>query len=181
MKYFATVLAAFIAFSHAQSFTLRSPDITADSTIEQKFVFSDFGCTGQNVSPALEWSGVPSETKSLALIVHDPDALTGVGGFTHWIVYNIPASATGLEQSAGSADSQDLPEGSVQAVTSFGVPGWGGPCPPAGDQPHRYEFTLYALDTEQLELSENASQAFVGFNINSNAIARASFTAFYGQ
>jgi Raf kinase inhibitor-like YbhB/YbcL family protein len=74
-----------------------------------------------------------------------------------------------------------LPEGSVQAVTSFGTPGWGGPCPPAGDEPHRYEFTLYALGTEKLELPENATQGFVGFNINSNAIAKASFTAYYGQ
>jgi Raf kinase inhibitor-like YbhB/YbcL family protein len=184
MKYLTITLVLFISlvsFSQAQDFSLQSPDIAPESTIESQFIFSDFGCTGQNISPALTWEGVPAEAKSLALIVHDPDAVTGVGGFTHWIVYNIPVTATGLEQGAGSADSQTLPEGSVQAMTSFGTPGWGGPCPPAGEEPHRYEFTLYALGAEGLELPETASQAFVGFNINGNALAKASFTAYYGQ
>jgi Raf kinase inhibitor-like YbhB/YbcL family protein len=183
MKFTRIVLGliAFFGFSQAQEFTLQSPDIAPESTIGLEYVFSDFGCTGQNISPALEWSGVPADAKSLALIVHDPDALTGVGGFTHWIVYNIPATVTGLEQGAGTGEGQGFPEGSVQALTSFGTAGWGGPCPPTGDKPHRYEFTLYALGTEKLELPENASQAFVGFNINGNALAKTSFTAFYGQ
>jgi Raf kinase inhibitor-like YbhB/YbcL family protein len=180
MKFTRIVLGviALFGFSQAQKFTLQSPDIAPESTIGLEYVLSDFGCTGQNISPALEWSGVPADAKSLALIVHDPDAMTGVGGFTHWIVYNIPATATGLEQ---GVEGQQLPEGGVQALTSFGTAGWGGPCPPAGDQPHRYEFTLYALGTEKLALPENASQAFVGFNINGNALAKTSFTAFYGQ
>jgi Raf kinase inhibitor-like YbhB/YbcL family protein len=182
MKHFITVSLLFtlLGLVQAQDFSLQSPDVPAESTIGQKFVFSDFGCTGQNISPALIWSGVPAGAKSLALIVHDPDALTGVGGFTHWIVYNIPASTTELARGAGSAGGQ-LPEGSVQAVTSFGVFGWGGPCPPAEDKTHRYEFTLYALATEKLELPEGASQAFVGFNINGNALAKTSFTAYYGR
>ncbi len=181
MKNLVTLFVLFVAFSQAQGFTPQSRDIAADSTIKSQFVFSDSGCTGQNVSPALEWLGVPSEKKSLALIVHDPDVVTVVGGFTHWIVYNIPVSATGLEQGAGAAEGKGLPQGSVQALTSFGTRGWGGPCPPAGDKPHRYEFTLYALATEKLELTENASQGFVGFNINGNTLAKASFTAYYGQ
>jgi Raf kinase inhibitor-like YbhB/YbcL family protein len=181
MKSLFMIFTFFLMVSQAQDFTLQSPDIAAESTIESEFVFSDFGCTGQNVSPALEWSGVPANAKSLALIVHDPDAITGVGGFTHWIIYNIPVSATGLEQGAGTSEGEGLPEGSVQAATSFGTPGWGGPCPPAGDEPHRYEFTLYALGTEKLELPGNASQGFVGFNINDNTIAKTSFTAYYGQ
>jgi Raf kinase inhibitor-like YbhB/YbcL family protein len=184
MKYFITVAIFFYtlaSLTQAQAFVLQSPDVPADSTIEQKYVFSDFGCTGQNISPALTWSGVPEGAKSLALIVHDSDAVTGVGGFTHWIVYNIPASATELVQGAGTAKSRSLPLGSVQPATSFGTSGWGGPCPPAGDKPHQYVFTLYALGTEKLELPETASQAFVGFNINGNALAKASFTAFYGQ
>jgi Raf kinase inhibitor-like YbhB/YbcL family protein len=175
------LLISLLAAARAQSFVLQSPDIAADSTIGLEFVFSGFGCTGQNVSPALTWSGVPEDTKSLALIVHDPDAMTGVGGFTHWIVYNIPVIATGLEQGAGTIEGRGLPERSFQALTSFGTAGWGGPCPPAGDKPHRYVFTLYALGTEKLELPENASQAFVGFNINGNALAKTSFTAYYGQ
>jgi Raf kinase inhibitor-like YbhB/YbcL family protein len=184
MKHFITVAIFFYtlaSLTQAQAFVLQSPDVPADSTIEQKYVFSDFGCTGQNISPALTWSGVPEGAKSFALIAHDLDAVTGVGGFTHWIVYNIPVSVKGLEQGAGTAESQSLPVGSVQPATSFGTSGWGGPCPPVGDKPHRYEFTLYALGVERLELPENASQAFVGFNINGNALAKASFAAFYSQ
>jgi phosphatidylethanolamine-binding protein (PEBP) family uncharacterized protein len=84
------------------AFKLSSPDAPARSSIKMEQVFNGFGCTGQNVSPELQWSGVPSRAKSLALIMHDPDAPTGVGGFTHWIVYNIPVSATKLEKRAGA-------------------------------------------------------------------------------
>ena len=174
-------LVAVTAFAQGTRFTLKSADIASRSTIKLEHVFNSFGCTGQNISPELEWTGVPATAKSLALIVHDPDAPTGVGGFTHWIVYNIPANATKLEKGAGSSDGKGLPNGSVQHATSFGAPGWGGPCPPAGDKPHRYVFTLYALGVDKLELAANASQAFVGFNINGNSIGRVSFTAFFGR
>ena len=184
MKRIALILALLVmtvtAIAQTPRFALRSPDAPALSTIKLEQVFNGFGCTGQNVSPALDWSNPPAGTKSFALIVHDPDAPTGVGGFTHWIVYNIPASANKIEKGAGSSDGKALPAGSVQHATSFGAPGWGGPCPPAGRK-HRYVFTLYALGTEKLELPANGSQAFIGFNINGNAIAKASFTAYYSR
>ncbi len=169
------------AFAQSTVFTLQSPDIAAGSTIKLEHVFNSFGCTGKNISPALTWRGTPAGTKSFALILHDSDAQTGVGGFTHWIVYNIPASTTQLEKNAGLENSKTLPAGAVQATTSFGSASYGGPCPPSGEKPHRYTFTLYALGTEKLELPSNASQAFVGFNINGNAIAKTSFTAFFGR
>ena len=169
------------ALAQTSRFTLKSADIASRSTIKLEHVFNSFGCTGQNISPSLEWAGVPAAAKSLALIVHDPDAPTGVGGFTHWIVYNIPVNASKLEKGAGSSDGKLLPSGAVQHATSFGAPGWGGPCPPAGDKPHRYVFTLYALGVDKLELPANASQAFVGFNINGNSVGKASFTAFFGR
>ena len=169
------------AFAQTARFSLRSPDAPALKTINAEQVFNGFGCTGKNVSPGLEWQNPPAGTKSFALIVHDPDAPTGVGGFTHWIAYNIPAGTAKLEKGAGATDSKGLPAGTVQHATSFGTPGWGGPCPPAGDKPHRYVFTLYALGIDRLELPANASQAFVGFNINGNAIGKASFTAYYGR
>lgn len=181
MQLWIVMLALLGAVAQAQTLTLSSPDIAVGSTIKNEFVFNGFGCSGQNISPALVWSGVPANAKSLALIVHDPDAPTGVGGFTHWMVYNIPISAKGLAKGAGTANSTVLPVGTVQATTSFGAPGWGGPCPPAGDKPHRYVFTLYALGVEKLELPATASQAFVGFNINGNAVASATFTATYGR
>jgi Raf kinase inhibitor-like YbhB/YbcL family protein len=177
----AIALVAVTAFAQSTRFTLKSADIASRATIDLEQVFSGFGCTGKNVSPSLEWNGLPATAKSLALIVHDPDAPTGVGGFTHWMVYNIPVNATKLEKGAGSSDGKRLPSGSVQHATSFGAPGWGGPCPPAGEKPHRYVFTLYALGVDKLELPATASQAFVGFNINGNAIGKASFTAFFGR
>jgi Raf kinase inhibitor-like YbhB/YbcL family protein len=179
----ATFLFTALTFVSAQSssFSLRSSDIKPGSIIASEFVFNSFGCTGKNVSPALGWSNAPTNTKSFALIVHDPDARTGVGGFTHWIVYNIPASSSSLSQGAGTTDGKTLPAGATQAATSFGTPGWGGPCPPAGEKPHRYVFTLYALGTEKLELPMNAGQAFIGFNIVGNAITKTSFTALYGR
>jgi Raf kinase inhibitor-like YbhB/YbcL family protein len=177
----AIALLAVNALAQSTRFTLKSADIASRSTIKLEHVLNSFGCTGQNISPSLEWAGVPAAAKSLALIVHDPDAPTGVGGFTHWIVYNIPVTASKLEKNAGSSDGKLLPSGAVQHATSFGVLGWGGPCPPAGRKPHRYVFTLYALGVDKLELPANASQAFVGFNINGNAVAKASFTAFFGR
>src|SRR5262245_21555238 len=78
------------------AFRLTSPDVAAGATIKTEQIFNGFGCTGGNVSPALAWTGAPATAKSFALILHDPDAPTGVGGFTHWIVYNIPATAKGF-------------------------------------------------------------------------------------
>ena len=163
-------------------FSLTSPDVAAGATMKMEQVFNGFGCTGQNVSPALAWTGAPANTKSFALILHDPDAPTGVGGFTHWIVYNIPATARGLDKGAGAAGAAGkLPAGAAQSPTSFGMPGYGGPCPPAGDRPHRYVFTLYALSAEKVDLPPNATQALAGFTINAGKIATASFTAMFGR
>ena len=176
----AVVLTA--SFATAQStFRLTSPDAPAGSTMKIEQVFNGFGCTGGNVSPALAWTGAPAGTRSFALILHDPDAPTGVGGFTHWIAYNIPASATGLAKGAGAGDGKALPAGAMQAATSFGAAGYGGPCPPAGDKPHRYVFTLYALNTETLTLPPNATQALAGFTINGAKLGTATFTAMYGR
>jgi Raf kinase inhibitor-like YbhB/YbcL family protein len=162
-------------------FRLSSSDLRKNEPIPQRFTFNSFGCTGENMSPQLQWSSPPAGTKSLAVIVHDPDAHTGVGGFTHWIVYNIPASVDALPTGAGTADGKQLPAGSVQPATSFGSPGWGGPCPPAGEKPHRYTFTIYALSTNRLDLPAGSSEAFIGFNIVGNSIGAATFTARYGR
>ena len=104
---------------------------------------------------------------------------SGVGGFTHWIVYNIPASAKGFAKGAGSKGGA-LPAGTQQATTSFGAPGYGGPCPPAGDKPHRYVFTLYALSST-LDLPAGTSPAVLGFMLNGKVLAKTSLTAYYGR
>lgn len=176
----AFLLTASSAFAQG-AFRLTSLDVPAGSTIKMEQVLNGFGCSGQNVSPAVTWTGAPANAKSFALILHDPDAPTGVGGFTHWIVYNIPASAHGLDKGAGAADGKKLPAGAMQAMTSFGTPGYGGPCPPAGDKAHRYVFTLYALNVEKVDLPPNATQALAGFTINGRKVASATFTAMFGR
>lgn len=167
--------------AQAQKFTLASPDIKPGGTIAAEQVFNGFGCTGKNISPALKWTGAPAGTKSFALLVHDPDAPTGGAGWWHWVVVNIPANVTELATDAGRADGTGMPKGAMQIATDFGGPGWGGPCPPAGDKPHRYNFTIYALKVEKLDLPPDAKASLAGFMVNANAIAKATLTGRYGR
>jgi Raf kinase inhibitor-like YbhB/YbcL family protein len=104
--------------------------------IPQKHAFEN-----QDLSPALQWSGVPPAAKSLALICDDPDA--PMGTWVHWVIYDLPPTATGLAE--GVAKSPELPDGAKQGVNDYKKIGYGGPCPPPG-KPHRYFFKLYALD-----------------------------------
>jgi len=178
----ATAASALLLAASAQAagFKLSSPTIKPGSTLSPAQVFNGFGCSGENVSPALRWSGAPAGTKSFALTLYDPDAPTG-SGWWHWVVYNLPAATTELPAGAGAADGKALPAGTMQGRTDFGSPGFGGACPPAGDKPHRYVFTLYALKTDKLDVPADASAALVGFMIHFNQIGHASFTAKYGR
>src|ERR1700684_2293820 len=136
----ATAFALFAAFlggeaATAQTMTLTSPDIAPGAKIANEQVFSSFGCTGGNISPALSWSGAPQGTKSFALSVYDPDAPTG-SGFWHWVVFHIPPDVTSLPKNAGNPKGAEARKGGVQTRTDFGVPVYGAPCPPQGDPPH---------------------------------------------
>ena len=111
-----------------------------------------YTCEGQDISPALTWDELPAGTRSFALIMDDPDAPIGI--FTHWVLFNLPADACELPE-AVPAQAQ-LPDGSLQGKNDFGKTGYGGPCPPSG-RPHRYQFTLYALD-QALDLKAGASK-----------------------
>jgi Raf kinase inhibitor-like YbhB/YbcL family protein len=161
------------------AFRLQSPTVAQNSTLSNDQVYSGFGCSGKNISPALSWSGAPSGTKSFAVTVFDPDAPTG-SGWWHWVVYNIPPTATGLPAGAGNPDGK-LPAGALQGHTDFGTPGFGGACPPAGDKPHRYIFSVYALKTDRIDVPDEASAAMVGYMIHANSLAKASVTAHYGR
>ena len=120
-------------------------------------VFSGFGCTGRNISPALKWTNAPAAAKSFAVTVYDPDAPTG-SGWWHWLLFNLPAATSELKAGAGTPQNALLPKGAVQSVTDYGKPGYGGACPPVGDK---------------------ASPAMVGFFLNQHAIAKASLIAYY--
>ena len=161
------------------AFVLTSADLHAGHAIASAQVYSGMGCDGQNQSPQLSWTGAPRDTKSFAITMYDPDAPTG-SGWWHWVVFNIPADVTSLPTGAGGSSKNLLPPGAALGNTDFGMPGYGGPCPPQGDEPHRYIVTVYALD-DSLSIPGNATAAYVGFNIHAHAIGEATLTAFYGH
>jgi Raf kinase inhibitor-like YbhB/YbcL family protein len=176
-----------------RGFTLFSPDL-ASGSFSNKFVLNGFGCSGSNGSPELRWSNVPPGTQSLVLQVYDPDAPTG-SGFWHWAVYNIPPNVKGLAQGAGN-NPATLPPGAYGGNTDFmdtGVTGvngnYGGPCPPEGDKPHHYTFTLFALGVPDVHaaggIPPTGAAALYGFVINKGLgaalLGKASFTARYGR
>ena len=165
-----------INFCYSQTFTLKSPDLGGQFTNE--FVAGNFGCNGANKSPALNWQNIPTGTKSLAVTMYDMDAPTG-SGFWHWVVVDIPANVTGLKQGAGDVKSSLAPAGSLQSINDVGQPGYQGPCPGEGDQPHRYLITVYALKTAKLGTTSNSTAALSGFMLNKQAIAKASLIVYF--
>ena len=175
-------LAALLAVAldaSAAGFTVTSTEIAEGKALTNRQVFKGFGCDGANVSPQLSWSGAPEGTKSFAVTVYDPDAPT-CSGWWHWTVVNLPATTSGLATGAGSAGGT-LPAGAVQGRTDFGKGGFGGACPPVGDKPHRYQFTVWALKVDSLPVDADASGAMVGFMLNANALGKATLTATYGR
>ena len=173
------------ATTHAAGrFRVTSPDLEGKGRIALTHVYNGMGCTGQNISPALQWSNPPAGTKSFAVTAYDPDAPTG-SGWWHWVMYNIPASTTALAAGAGNArgllSSSSAPSGSTEGNTDFGTKGYGGPCPPVGDKPHHYHFTVFALKVDKLAVPGNATAAMVGFNLNANKLATARITGLYGR
>ena len=149
------------------TFTLTSTDIIDGGILPDAQVRAK-----GNSSPHLKWSGAPEGTKSFAITCYDPDAPTG-SGFWHWTVANIPADVS--EIPAGGP----VPSGAVEGRTDFGEPGFGGAAPPPGHGPHRYIFTVFAVDTERLEVTPDNSGAVFGFNLHFHTLARASITATY--
>ncbi len=137
-----------------------------------------FGCGGGNKSPQLRWEEAPAGAKSFALTCFDPDAPTG-SGFWHWVVVNIAPDVTELPLDAGNPASGKLPAGALQVRTDFGKPGYGGPCPPQGDHPHRYLFTVHAVSMDKLPVTADTAAAVVGFYLNFNTLAKASLMGLY--
>jgi Raf kinase inhibitor-like YbhB/YbcL family protein len=175
------------------AFTLSSPDLSS-GTFDKKFTLDAFGCAGSNISPALRWSNAPIGTKSFSLQVQDKDAAAGTG-FWHWAVYNIPGSANGLAQGAGNSPST-LPAPAIGGANDFADTGatggngnYGGPCPPTGDKPHRYIFTLYALAVDDVEVAGGIPKTgtadlhsfILNKGLGDKLLGKATFTASYGH
>src|SRR5918997_4436610 len=125
--------------------------------------------TGEDVSPELSSSGVPEGTRQLALVCHDPDAPLP-DGFTHWVVYGIPADTSGIEEGGGGSF--------VEGENSFGNQGYGGPAPPEGHGPHHYYFWIYALDTE-VDADPGLSRAELPERIGDHVIEQARVVGTY--
>lgn len=128
-----------------------------------------YTCDGQNISPVVAWSGAPSQTASLVLIVDDPDAPSGV--WTHWVVFDLPPSATELPENAASV------AGGKQGLNDFKKAGYNGPCPPAG-KVHRYFFRIFALDT-MLNLPAGATRKAVESAMNKHILAQGQLMGTY--
>lgn len=165
----------------AAGMTIRAPDFSGGRTVPMRDVLDQFGCTGENQSPAISWSGEPRGTQSFAVTVFDPDAPTG-SGWWHWTVFDIPASVHSLSAGAGDPGSTTLPVGAVQGRTDFGFSHYGGPCPPVGERPHRYIVTVFAEKVAKLpDLNTNSSGALVGFVLHFNTLAEARSMGRYGR
>ncbi len=137
------VLLSIIILANAEEVNTNM-QLTSPNFENQKSIAKKFTCDGENISPALEWSGVPEGTNSFALIVDDPDAPDPANPrmtWVHWVLYNIPAAVSSLPE---GAKDKDLPKGTLQGLNDWKKTGYGGPCPPIGK--HRYFHKLYALD-----------------------------------
>jgi Raf kinase inhibitor-like YbhB/YbcL family protein len=160
-------------------FQLSSPDFAAGGNLGGSVLLNGLDCHGPNISPALQWSGAPAGTKGFALVLDDYEARGG-DGFVHWTAYNIPSTATGLPSNAGGADGE-LAQGGRQAYNDFLKRSYGGPCPPEG-APHKYRFTVYALDLPSIDDSGTPmTWRKLRFIIKGHVLAQASLMGLRGH
>lgn len=136
-----------------------------------EFIPAKYTCEGENINPLIEILNAPSETKSLVLIMDDPDAPAGT--WDHWIMWNIDPKTHYIPEDS-------VPQGAVLGTTSFGRTGYGGPCPPKGDKPHRYMFKVYALDA-LLDLPEGASKSELLSAMEGHVIDEGLLVGLYGR
>ncbi|MBD8077624.1 YbhB/YbcL family Raf kinase inhibitor-like protein [Cellulosimicrobium arenosum] len=159
------------------TFTITSTDLTDGEPMP-----TTHAAEGDDVSPALGWSGFPEATRSFVVSCFDPDAPTPAG-FWHWTVADLPASVTSLPRGAGAPDGTELPDGAFHVRHDGGAPGWTGAAPPPGDRTHRYVLAVHALDVDSLaetaSLNPDATPTAVAFNALFHTLARATLTTTY--
>src|SRR6516165_1592552 len=160
--------------SNPASLKVSSQVVQEGKPIPMSAVYSGVG--GQNISPDLAWDAPPAGTKSLAVTLHDPDAPTTVG-FTHWVLFNLSPDLRGLPAGAGAPGK--APKGAVLGFTDYGNSAYGGMAPPAGDPPHRYQFTVWALDGP-LDSGPSTTYAKFRFMIRGHVLAQSTLTGLFG-
>jgi Raf kinase inhibitor-like YbhB/YbcL family protein len=157
-----------------QTIVVRSSRIAADQPVPR-----DYTADGRNISPPLTWSGVPSGTRQLALVLEDPDAGTPPP-FVHWVLYNLPPSATGVPEAISIDPAAPMPReiaGAIQGISGFRRPIYRGPAPPPG-KPHHYHFVVYALDAD-LGLKPGLTRADLLAAIRGHVIGQGELVAIY--
>lgn len=175
----ALALMAVTGTARADGLSLRTTAFHDGGTIPATQIFNRFGCTGDDISPALAWSNAPAATRSYAVTLFDSDARQGKG-YWHWIVADIPARVTALPAGSGSQRGV-LPRGAVQGIGSGNIHGYQGPCPPVGDPPHHYHLTVYALRVARLPPAALASYGALRRALAQDALASATITGLYGR
>ncbi|ORV40913.1 hypothetical protein AWC02_18215 [Mycolicibacter engbaekii] len=166
----------YAALPKLPTFTLTSTSLTDGQQLAKPQVSGIMGAGGEDASPQLSWSGFPEETRSFAVTCYDPEAPTA-SGFWHWAVANLPATCTELPEGVG--DGSLLPGDALTLVNDAGMRRYVGAAPPPGHGTHRYYFAVHAVDVEKLDLAEDASPAYLGFNLYMHAIARAVIVGTY--
>jgi Raf kinase inhibitor-like YbhB/YbcL family protein len=146
---------------------MLDPELTSPAFDDGEPIPRKYTCDGEDVSPALRWSSLPEDTRTLALIVHDPDAPSG--DFTHWVAWNIDPAPGELGEGVPAP---------AEGTSGFGRPGYGGPCPPPGHGPHRYFYDLYALDSE-LDLEPGAAREQLENAIDGHVLEQAQLIGTY--
>ena len=153
------------------TFKLSSKELIHNGTLPNAQVLNAYGCNGGNVSPQLSWNNPPINTKSFAIVCHDPDA-PKENGWYHWLVVNIPAKVKSISQG-------EKIENTLETMTDFKTTGFGGACPPIGHGIHHYNFTIYALNVEKLDVKKEDAPIEVEKKIKDHALAKSTITGLF--
>jgi Raf kinase inhibitor-like YbhB/YbcL family protein len=170
-----------VSSKNAPHFTLDASDKELAKSVPAIYTANAFGCAGGNLSPELHWSGTPAGTLSFVLTLFDPDERSTPSGWWHWIVYDLPPTSDMVAKAAGVVNSPSLPAGTSQGRSDLGEDAYHGPCPSKGDPPHRYTFTLYALNVAKLPVPAHSSGAMIVSTVQEHLLGKAVFVAHYAR